>query len=446
LMETISTIFLFSCGGVFLVALGWFGVVSLREREFRPARMSFGLALVLGAGFWVAAALPPPVPVVTAVVVWVLVLAGLMAWFLPIGRGAAPGGQPDERVDERDIMFARTRLEPGTREYDSYYARRPENQAGDDKIRALPGLLSDQASLADPDVFATTRKLFQIAGQLREKVDGPVAKQQEPWCADEAARTLKQLALSRGAISAGITELNPNHIYSHVGRGTGGWGTPIQLSHRYAIAFALEMDHGIMRYAPAAPVVAESARRYVQVADIAVGIADAIRAKGYAARAHVDGNYQIIAPLVARDAGLGEIGRMGILMTPRLGPRVRLGVVTTDLPLVPDKYLPDNSVIDFCTICRKCADVCPSAAIPTGIRTPIGSSGQGWALDATACFKLWNLLGTDCGRCMAVCPYSHPDNLTHNLARWAAHRSGFARRLLLVLDDVFYGRRPKPLA
>ena len=63
----------------------------------------------------------------------------------------------------------------------------------------------------------------------------------------------------------------------------------------------------------------------------------------------------MIAPLVARDAGLGEIGRMGLLMTPRLGPRVRLGVVTTDLPLAPNEAGDDLSVLDFCTRCKKCA-------------------------------------------------------------------------------------------
>lgn len=51
---------------------------------------------------------------------------------------------------------------------------------------------------------------------------------------------------------------------------------------------------------------------------------------GFNSRAHIDGDYELICPLVARDAGLGEIGRMGLLMTPRLGPRVRIAVVTTE--------------------------------------------------------------------------------------------------------------------
>ena len=88
-----------------------------------------------------------------------------------------------------------------------------------------------------------------------------------------------------------------------------------------------------------------------------------IRSLGYPARAHIDANYRVVCPLVARDAGLGEIGRMGLLMTPGPGPRVRLAVVTTDVPLVSDERLRDDSMIDFCTRCKKCAEVCQPDAI-----------------------------------------------------------------------------------
>ena len=117
-----------------------------------------------------------------------------------------------------------------------------------------------------------------------------------------------------------------------------------------------------------------------------------------------DGNYRVIAPLVARDAGLGELGRMGLLMTPELGPRVRLGVVTTDLPLVADQAVRDPSVIDFCTNCKKCAEVCPSRAISFGDKEEVDGVLR-WQIDSEACFTFWCKVGTDCARCMSVCPY-----------------------------------------
>jgi ferredoxin len=96
-------------------------------------------------------------------------------------------------------------------------------------------------------------------------------------------------------------------------------------------------------------------------------------------------------------------------------------------------------------VCKKCAENCPSRSIPFGDRESVGR-GLRWKIDAESCFGYWCAVGTDCGRCMTVCPYSHPDNAAHNLVRWAIQRSGVARRLLLRMDDLFYGRRPRPLA
>ena len=72
---------------------------------------------------------------------------------------------------------------------------------------------------------------------------------------------------------------------------------------------------------------------------------------------------------------------MGLLITPRLGPRVRLGVVTTDLPLVPDPPGDDPSVIDFCDFCKKCAENCPPGAISRGDRTPVDDARR-WCINA----------------------------------------------------------------
>ena len=48
-------------------------------------------------------------------------------------------------------------------------------------------------------------------------------------------------------------------------------------------------------------------------------------------------HYTAILPPLAVDAGLGEVGRLGYLMTKEFGPRIRLSAVTTNLTLVPDK-------------------------------------------------------------------------------------------------------------
>jgi reductive dehalogenase len=172
-------------------------------------------------------------------------------------------------------------------------------------------------------------------------------------------------------------------------------------------------------------------------------MAEFIRRLGYSARAHIDGNYRVVCPLVARDAGLGEIGRMGLLMTPQLGPRVRIAVVTTDLPLVPSEREEDATMMDFCRVCQKCAEVCPSQSIPFGDPGEVDGVRR-WQIDQASCFTFWCTVGTDCARCMRACPYSHPDNLLHNMVRAGIRHSALFRRFALRMDDLFYGRKPPP--
>ena len=124
--------------------------------------------------------------------------------------------------------------------------------------------------------------------------------------------------------------------YKNTNRSPGEWGAPIELNHKNAIVFAVEMDHDMVRQAPDAHTTTETAFKYLEVGKIAMTVARYIHFLGYEARAHVDGNYRVLCVPLAQDAGLGELGRLGLLITPEMGPRIRLAVVTTDLPLAQD--------------------------------------------------------------------------------------------------------------
>jgi epoxyqueuosine reductase QueG len=138
-----------------------------------------------------------------------------------------------------------------------------------------------------------------------------------------------------------------------------------------------------------------------------------IRNLGYEARNNMDGNYIVNTPTVAVDAGLGELGRMGILVTKAYGPRVRLAVVTTNLPLVTDKK---NSfgLKEFCIICRQCAKACPASAIPEKNYSKINGI-EGWQINQEKCFEEWLVQGTDCGVCLNACPFFH--NKTYEMSK-----------------------------
>lgn len=440
-MDTLTANILLILGLGWLLAFTAFARLSFQEGEPRATRLSLLGAMLGSVSLFLASLLPPDFRLIILVGLASLTVIGIILFLLPIGRVEKGYDVPQKRVDERDIMFARARLSPGSPEHEAYYARRPKNLDPDEKIRSLPGLLSPNAQKANAQVFAVANASFQLTEAVREEVDGAVAPNRAQKDPVESSSFLKGLTLYLGARTVGIAELKPYHVYSHIGRGSGTYGDPIDVDHSYAIAFTVEMDHGIMANAPEAPVVMESAKQYVEAAKIALQLGYFIRSQGYPARAHIDGNYRLIAPLVARDAGLGEIGRIGLLMTPELGPRVRLAVVTTDMPLNPDPRFDGRSMIDFCNLCLKCAENCPSKSIPFDNRQEIDGALR-WRINPDTCFRYWNVIGTDCGLCMSVCPYSHPDNWGHNAIRWATQRSGAARRAALRLDDLFYGRKP----
>jgi reductive dehalogenase len=338
-------------------------------------------------------------------------------------------------------MFARARLVPGSPNYESYYQMRPENLKVDKNTRAKPGLLSPDAKLANEYLFASPEASFTLTEVMGEMVDGKPADRKLTLSIDKMTGYVKGLAYFYGALDVGITALHPYHVYSHIGRGPGKYGEEIPVEHKFAIAFTVEMAYEMVAANPKPPGAMETAKQYVEAGRVAVQLAAAIRQMGYQARAHIDGNYRVIAPLVARDAGLGEIGRMSLLMTPRQGPRVRLGVVTTDLDLHIDDREPDLSVIDFCTICKKCAETCPTKSISFDDRQEVDGVLR-WRINPESCFMYWNVIGTDCGICMSVCPYSHPDSVHHNLVRWGIKRSGGLRRGALWMDDLLYGKHP----
>jgi len=429
-----------------------FTFASFKENEPRAARISFYTAIFLPLPFLgtgLAGLITQPdsntLQAITISLIAILGCAGF-ALLLPAGnRFPIVDDTPTMRIDERDIMFSRRLLERGTEQFAQYYSRNPEKLDLDENFRKRPGLMQEGALYYDPFTSAAAVASFKAVAAFHPLIDEErLAKKQIHSDPLKISAFLKQWSKKLGAVSVGITRLKDYHMYSHIGRGE-RYGQPVELDHQFAIALTVEMDKHLVAHAPQGPTVMESAQQYLNSGAIAVQVAEFIRRLGYSARAHIDGSYRVVCPLVARDAGLGEIGRMGLLMTPELGPRVRLAVVTTDLPLISGDRTRDLSMIDFCNRCLKCADICPSKAISFEGQWEIDGVLR-WQINSEACFTYWCTVGTDCASCMRTCPYSHPNNGFHNLVRWGIKRSALFREFALKMDDFFYGRRPEPAA
>lgn len=366
---------------------------------------------------------------------------------------------PVARHDERAIVFARNRaLRPGSEQYNAFYSEHPEHQAYDDKRREAGGPLGHVGSIDKPGgdanvaaAFASITIPMHLAAPSAVKPGPfPLLKRNPPLrlSPEEDTRKVKGFARQVGADLVGIAELSDLWVYSHRGEifheNWEDWGREIHVPHPFAIVLAMEMDFETVGSAPHTPTLVESMNNYSKGAFLSSQVAAFVANLGYSATASHFRHYELVLPPLAVDAGLGEVGRLGYLMTKEFGPRVRLAAVTTDLPLVPDHPV-DIGVKDFCRICKKCAVCCPSQSIPLGDPWEVNGSIR-WKLNEETCFAYWGKIGTDCNICMRVCPWSHARTLPHQLIVELVSRHRSARRVFSRMDDLFYGKKPRAKA
>lgn len=424
---------------ILILFLAFFFFYSLHEKEKKAAIKTIPIVLILG--IVESAVILGWIGFYFQIVIVMFFVFGLLIVFIPFGNEKITYKISDSRFDERDVMFSRMELEVGTDKFDAYYKNKKENKEKDDLFRKEPGLLSSDSKFYHPYQFNAAAATFSTVELLQPLVEtGVYEKQKKQINPKEISDFLKNWGIKLGAVDVGFAIVKSHHIYSHIGRGV-EYGNEVDFNHKYAIAFTVEMSHESLKYTPKGPIIMESAQQYLNAGTIAVQMAQFIRNLGYDARAHIDANYRLICPIVAQDAGLGTIGRMGLLMTPKLGPRVRIGIVSTNLELETNPNPIDSSVVNFCEICKKCAANCPSNSI--SIKS--GKNGKEWIpwkINHEKCFTYWCKAGTDCGRCITVCPYSHPNNFVHNIIRWSINRNSINRWLALRLDDYFYERKP----
>jgi len=278
----------------------------------------------------------------------------------------------------------------------------------------------------------------------------------------EATSLVKRVARFFGADLVGIASLDRRWIYSHAFWPDGSHkeivfddvDVPLEEAERMVIpekmqwvmVLAARMDWQTVQYCPAPTGCSEVQSTYSQMAVLVAGVAEFLRGIGYQAIPSLNG-VGLNIPM-AIDAGLGEQGRHGKLITAEFGPSVRLCKVITDLPLVADRPI-QFGVTRFCEVCRKCADACPAGAIPSGERTWSAASlsdNRGvytWHLNNEACRKYFVLGNADpCAICIRVCPFSKSSRRVHDLTRLFISRAPVLDPVWVKLDDLLgYGRQ-----
>jgi reductive dehalogenase len=217
----------------------------------------------------------------------------------------------------------------------------------------------------------------------------------------EMSSIVKRAAKFAGADIVGICRLDKRWIYSHsfnmITREHKVLEIPPEIN--FATAIAVEMDYTMIKTSPTCIEAAATGMGYSRMAFTAGILAEFIRSLGY--KAIPCGNDTALSIPIAVNAGLGELGRHGMLITHEIGPRLRLAKVLTDLPMQPDVPI-EFGVSQFCEKCKKCAQNCPGQAIQFGERTDKAlnvSNNPGvlkWPVDGEKCLNFWGRNGSSC--------------------------------------------------
>lgn len=236
-----------------------------------------------------------------------------------------------------------------------------------------------------------------------------------------------------GADVAGVSRAPDWVWYSHKQEGT---KMPVQ----HPMAASVMIDQGFETMAGASGddwiSSAQSMRTYMRAALVCGVVGEHLRNLGFSSTAHTAAESDVIQTPLMLLAGLGEVSRLGdSILNPFLGPRVKTGVMTTDLPMKEDGAI-DFGLQNFCNSCRKCARECPSGAITAGPKVMFNGY-EIWKADTAKCtqYRMTNVGGAMCGRCMKTCPWNLAGLVQEAPFRWAAIHFPPAARWLAKLDD-----------
>jgi len=215
-------------------------------------------------------------------------------------------------------------------------------------------------------------------------------------------------------------------------------GQPIDPPHDQAISMIIDQGYETMEGASGDDwiSVAQSMRAYLRFSLLGGVIAKQIRNLGYRAKAHTVLDGEVLQPPLLLLSGLGEVSRIGeVILHPYLGPRLKSGVVTTDMPLAHDAPI-DFGLQNFCEACNKCARECPSGAITAGPKLMFNGY-EIWKSDSQKCatYRITTEGGAMCGRCMKTCPWNLEGLLAEAPFRWAASHMPAMAPFLARLDD-----------
>lgn len=241
----------------------------------------------------------------------------------------------------------------------------------------------------------STFREFVLGMFESRKARGSVAKEKiEVEDPVSMAEQVKKKAVEFGCDMAGITHVEDDLLL---------YENEEPYPYRYAIVLGTAQNREIMERVPQPEAGLEVVSTYRRSSKYSNDLAAWIRSMGWPAEAFAVGRDILMIPS-AIEAGLGELGKHGSMISREHGSNFRLSMVLTDLPLAVDAPV-DIGVQDVCASCQACTKQCPPGAISDNRQLVRGV--EKWYVDHDKC--AWYFAKTSgCSICVEVCPWSTP--------------------------------------
>jgi len=209
---------------------------------------------------------------------------------------------------------------------------------------------------------------------------------------EDLSDAIKAKARELGFIEVGITFFDHRYTFSSKKDHTTYYPS--------IICLAYEQDYEPTQTCPSVDAEIVHSSTYRTEGAAALELGNFIRSHGY--HAQLTGSGDSPGPYIPMfvEAGLGQLGACGYLLTPHVGNRCRLVSVTTDANVTHDKPI-DYGMHAFCQVCQVCVNRCPGRAL---MRDKIWWRGlEKNKLYFKRCRPVMaRYLG--CGICMKTCP------------------------------------------
>ncbi len=103
---------------------------------------------------------------------------------------------------------------------------------------------------------------------------------------------------------------------------------------------------------------------YRDFGNLTYNISDYLRLRGYETMVAHPGEETIDFSYLAQNAGMGYIGKSGLLISPNNGPNQKIAAILVNIKNLPEKHNnPYKWISDYCNYCHSCVKACPQDSL-----------------------------------------------------------------------------------